>query len=169
MYSIKKPVEKLSQNSQESTCNRGSLSALQLSALLSSDCGKFDSLRIFLKFLEELFCRIPLCGCYWLPWCIYSFLFWNFILVLSFTWGVYYIHTYMLLKKQTAKRAHKTQSYLKCNKINNRTIKGTCSENRPEAVAQKCSVKKLFLEISQNSQGNTCARVSFLIKLKIKF
>ena len=33
-----------------------------------------------------------------------------------------------------------------------------------EAVVQRCSVKK-FLEISQNSQENTCARVSFLIKL----
>ena len=29
-----------------------------------------------------------------------------------------------------------------------------------------CSVKKVFLEISQNSQENTCARVSFLIKLQ---
>ena len=27
-----------------------------------------------------------------------------------------------------------------------------------EAVAQRCSVKKVFLEISQNSQENTCAR-----------
>ena len=35
-----------------------------------------------------------------------------------------------------------------------------------EAVVQRCSVKKAFLEISQNSQENTCARVSFLIKLK---
>ena len=34
----------------------------------------------------------------------------------------------------------------------------------PEAVAQRCSVKKLFLEFSQNSQENACARVSFLIK-----
>ena len=34
-----------------------------------------------------------------------------------------------------------------------------------EAVAQRCSVKKVFLEISQNSQENTCATVSFLIKL----
>ena len=33
-----------------------------------------------------------------------------------------------------------------------------------EAVVQRCSVKKVFLEISQNSQENTCARVSFLIK-----
>ena len=35
-----------------------------------------------------------------------------------------------------------------------------------EAVVQRCSVKKVFLEISQNSQENTCARVCFLIKLQ---
>ena len=31
-----------------------------------------------------------------------------------------------------------------------------------------CSVEKVFLEISQYSQENTCARVSFLIKLQKK-
>ena len=35
-----------------------------------------------------------------------------------------------------------------------------------EAVVQRCSVKKVVLEISQNSQENTCAKVSFLIKLQ---
>ena len=35
-----------------------------------------------------------------------------------------------------------------------------------EAVAKMCSVKKVFLEISKNSQENTCARVSILIKLQ---
>ena len=35
-----------------------------------------------------------------------------------------------------------------------------------EAVAQRCSVKKVFLEISQNSLEDTCARFSFLIKLQ---
>ena len=35
-----------------------------------------------------------------------------------------------------------------------------------EAVVQRCSIKKVFLEILQNSQENTCARVSFLIKLQ---
>ena len=35
-----------------------------------------------------------------------------------------------------------------------------------EAVVRRCSVKKLFLEISQKSQENTCARVPFLIKLQ---
>ena len=34
-------------------------------------------------------------------------------------------------------------------------------------VARRCSVKKVFFEISQNSQENTCARVSFLIKLTL--
>ena len=36
----------------------------------------------------------------------------------------------------------------------------------PEGVARSCSVKRVFLEISQNSQESTCARVSFLIKLQ---
>ena len=34
-----------------------------------------------------------------------------------------------------------------------------------EAFAKKCSVKKVFLEISQNSQEDTSTRVSILIKL----
>ena len=32
----------------------------------------------------------------------------------------------------------------------------------------RCSVKKVFLEISHNSQDNTCARDSFLIKLQAR-
>ena len=35
-----------------------------------------------------------------------------------------------------------------------------------EVVAWRYSVKKMFLNILQNSQENTCARVSFLIKLQ---
>ena len=35
-----------------------------------------------------------------------------------------------------------------------------------EAVVRKCSVKEVFLKILQNSQENTCARASFLIKLQ---
>ena len=35
-----------------------------------------------------------------------------------------------------------------------------------ETVVQRCSVKNVFLKISQNSEQNTCARVSFLIKLR---
>ena len=36
----------------------------------------------------------------------------------------------------------------------------------PKAVVQRCSGKKVFLNISQNSQENTCARVSFLLKVQ---
>ena len=35
-----------------------------------------------------------------------------------------------------------------------------------EAVAQRYSVKKVLLEISQNLRENACARISFLIKLQ---
>ena len=37
----------------------------------------------------------------------------------------------------------------------------------PEAVVQRCSVKTVFLEISQNSQEHTCVKVSFLLKLQV--
>ena len=37
---------------------------------------------------------------------------------------------------------------------------------RSGALVHSCSLKKVFLEISQNSQENTCARVSFLIELQ---
>ena len=36
----------------------------------------------------------------------------------------------------------------------------------PEAVARRCSAKKLFLKTLQNSQENTCVGVSFSIKWK---
>ena len=39
-------------------------------------------------------------------------------------------------------------------------------QQKPEPVARRCSVKRVFLEISQNSQENNRARVSFLIKLE---
>ena len=39
----------------------------------------------------------------------------------------------------------------------------------PEAVAQRCSVKKVFFQILQNSQKITFAWVSFLIKLQDVF
>ena len=38
----------------------------------------------------------------------------------------------------------------------------------PEAVVRRCSIEKEFLEISQNSQENTCARVSFITKLQVE-
>ena len=35
-----------------------------------------------------------------------------------------------------------------------------------EAVVRRCPVKKVFLEISQNSQENICVRVSFTLPQK---
>ena len=40
---------------------------------------------------------------------------------------------------------------------------------KQEVAAQTYSVKKTFLEISENSQENACASVSFLIKLQALF
>ena len=37
----------------------------------------------------------------------------------------------------------------------------------PEAVSRMCSVKKVFLKISQNSQKDTWSGVSFFIKLQV--
>ena len=41
-----------------------------------------------------------------------------------------------------------------------------CKMLNPEAVVRGCPLKKVFLEISQNSQENTCARVSFYLNCK---
>ena len=41
-----------------------------------------------------------------------------------------------------------------------------CNLPEPEAVVRRCFVEKVFLEISRNSQENTCARASFLINLQ---
>ena len=38
--------------------------------------------------------------------------------------------------------------------------------NTTEAVAQRYSIKKVFLKILQNSQENICVGVSFMVKLK---
>ena len=45
-------------------------------------------------------------------------------------------------------------------------LRSTIVINHSKAVVQRCSVKKVFLKISINSQENPCARDSFLIKLQ---
>ena len=51
-------------------------------------------------------------------------------------------------------------------------MKTSSKSSRPEVfykkavLIQRCFIKKLFLGIFQHSQENTCARVSFLIKLQ---
>ena len=56
------------------------------------------------------------------------------------------------------------QLFLKKIHIN---ILSTCKlDQSAEAAPQRCSIKKMFLKNSQNSQENTCAIASFLIKLQ---
>ena len=45
-------------------------------------------------------------------------------------------------------------------------MKKSKKESYAEAVVWRCSVEKVFLEISRNSQEKICARVSLLIKLQ---
>ena len=66
------------------------------------------------------------------------------------------------LKIFLVKEYMETKSFKMIN-FRQQTISSAVSR---EAVAQRCSVKKVFIEISQQSQENTCARVSFLIKLQ---
>ena len=46
------------------------------------------------------------------------------------------------------------------------TIFKTVTELNSESVVQKCSVKNVFLKISQNFQENTGVRVPFTMKLQ---
>ena len=48
-------------------------------------------------------------------------------------------------------------------------LNGTFTFKKLKAIAWRCSVEKVSLEISQNSQENTCARVCFLVKLQAFF
>ena len=56
-----------------------------------------------------------------------------------------FCHPYQLMKIQ---KLYFSNGY--------RYIRGIFHQSFPEAVVQMCSVKKVFLEMSQNSQGNTC-------------
>ena len=45
------------------------------------------------------------------------------------------------------------------------TTKKSKKNNYKKAAVRRCSVKKVFLKVSQDSQENTCTRVFFLKKL----
>ena len=72
-------------------------------------------------------------------------------------------------KDLTPKKEDSTFSKRRKSKSINKELfpgKFVCFFVSLEAVARRCSVKKVFLEISKNSQENTCARVSFSIRLQ---
>ena len=66
---------------------------------------------------------------------------------------------------KTHKKSYK-KAILDTLRYQQRTEKVKEDNESVEAVAKRCSLKKVFLEISQNSQENTCVRVSFLIKMQ---
>ena len=45
-------------------------------------------------------------------------------------------------------------------------LKKTSTLRNPKTVVRRCTVKKVFLKISQNSQENTCAWIFFFNRLK---
>ena len=72
-------------------------------------------------------------------------------------------------KDFTPKKEDTTLSKRKKSKsINKELFRGKfiCFFVSLEVVARRCSVKKVLLEISQNSQENTCVRVSLSTKLQ---
>ena len=79
---------------------------------------------------------------------------------------------YLLLRCSTEKQTQLTHPvfltfFSNFLSFNSRISSFSCFVFRltTEAVARSVLWKKTFLEISQNSQENTCARVSFLLKL----
>ena len=79
---------------------------------------------------------------------------------------IYFLHCSASVKKK-AKFIMKRISVGKCGILSDVSKIKSVYRSRAfsEAFARRCSVKKVFLEISQNSQENTCARVSFLMEL----
>ena len=73
----------------------------------------------------------------------------------------FWVHSDILVSKTSLKRL------LRSSFLSSQTYHFSPSKMywRSEAVVQRSSVKKVFLEISQNSQENTCTRVSFFNKV----
>ena len=95
-------------------------------------------------------------------------LLWNFCIPVSFKYEamVFKFTRYLTKRSQAIENAccwSCGDSPCKCKK-NPMEIKISLLEI--EAVVRRCSVKKVLIEISQNSQESTCARDSFLIKFK---
>ena len=68
------------------------------------------------------------------------------------------------LKVASVKFVHVFMKFRKLESLHQENIK--LDHHKTVAVPGDALQEKVFSEISQNSQGNTCARVSFLIKLQ---
>ena len=107
---------------------------------------------------------------HYVEWFVLSWMICTTLNDLYLCWGLILVKLQVLLKN-TSRPLHlmiiweynctKMWTFLRSLRLK-KIIRGVFRE----AVVQRCSVKKVFWEISQNSQKNTCARVSFLIKLQ---
>ena len=69
-------------------------------------------------------------------------------------------------------RTYHLRVYIKSKNISNLNKKvsalgmtaGEPGHLQSEALVRSCSLKKVFLKISQNSQEDTCVRVTFIVK-----
>ena len=119
--------------------------------------------------------------------CFRFFFFFIFVCVFSFHFRLYFsfcfhfrfgfcscfrlcfsfIFQFLFLNFTMALLGHQLQYYevLRTPILNSNCerllLKISISVTNSEVVVQRCSAKKLFLEISQNSKENACARVSF--------
>ena len=69
-----------------------------------------------------------------------------------------------LLKKRLQ---HRCFPVIIAKSLRTSILQNMCKWGLSKAVIQKCSAKKVFLEVSQNSQENICARIFFLKKLQV--
>ena len=82
----------------------------------------------------------------------------SMLLLLTFDGWMWVENLILLIKKTPG--VLKEAAIQKCSLIYV-VLKSRHILEKSEAVVQSCFVKKVFLEVSQNSQKNTCARVSF--------
>ena len=81
------------------------------------------------------------------------------------------VDSWLLLSKLIIRTYH-LRVYIKSKNISNlnkkvSTLGMTAGEPgylQSEVLVRSCSLKKVFLKISQNSQENTCVRVTFIVK-----
>ena len=91
--------------------------------------------------------------CWWFSWSSFNVIIWQLSFGCFLIFGIF---VFWFLWDSLVLVMHIT-SYLLLSRARNFTRSFICRSSRPE----------VFLEMSQDSQENTCARVSFLIKLQV--
>ena len=88
----------------------------------------------------------------------FVFLFFPFLLFLFLFFSVFFLYLSMSTFKVVFSSSYATVTFV----LSTTYLLDQSNSSYSEAVVRRCSVKKVYLVISQNSQENTCARVSFL-------